>query len=108
MMSKLSRSSLGGNNDDTTHGRKNMNLYELLDFEGEVSQLISQFETSPDQSPRTQNEDEIRLTLEKATEAFVSYLDGQEKYKSSLSGMYTEIIGMLQFYIIQIFVFVNH
>lgn len=87
IIAKLSRSSPHTSSKvDGNNARKNMNLYELLDFVGEVSQLISQFETKSDQE---KIEDEIDVTLEKATDAFCAYLDGQEKYKSSLCGMYT-------------------
>ncbi|XP_021965797.1 ATPase family AAA domain-containing protein At1g05910 [Folsomia candida] len=66
--------------------RKNLTLYDLLDFEGEVAQIFTQYDSKSD---KDKTDEEINTALEKATEAFCSYLDGQEKYKSSLSSMYT-------------------
>lgn len=82
-MTKLGCSTEGGNK---FKARKNLTLYDLLDFEGEITQISAQFDLKSDQEEKSE---EFYVALNNATNAFCSYLDGREKYKSALSTMYT-------------------
>ncbi|OXA40973.1 ATPase family AAA domain-containing protein 2B [Folsomia candida] len=83
IMTKLGCSTEGGNK---FKARKNLTLYDLLDFEGEITQISAQFDLKSDQEEKSE---EFYVALNNATNAFCSYLDGREKYKSALSTMYT-------------------